>query len=79
VTVSSFSSYTIGWLAIATGVVSLVGLVFIILFFTVGQPFGTLNDVCIAFVAILSGVLAWMLYSVHHAQSPQPYPVTQME
>jgi len=32
---SSFSSYTIGWLAIATGVVSLVGPVFIILFFTV--------------------------------------------
>ena len=69
-TTINLPSYTTGWLAIAVGVVTLVGLVFIVLFFTVGQPFGTLNDVCIALAAILSGALAWMLYPVHHAQSP---------
>jgi hypothetical protein len=74
-TASVFSAYTIGWVAIATGVVGLVGLVFIVLFFTVGQPFGTLNDLCIALAAILGGVLAWMLYSAHHAQSP---PLSQL-
>jgi hypothetical protein len=63
-------SVTVGWVAIATGVVALIGLAFIILFFTVGQPFGTLNDICIGLAAILSGVLAWMLYPEHHAQSP---------
>jgi hypothetical protein len=69
-TASNFSSYAIGWTAVATGVMALLGLAFIVLFFTVGQPFGTLNDLCIGLAAILSGVLAWMLYPVHHAQSP---------
>ena len=69
-TASSFSSTTIGWVAIAAGIVGLLGLVFIILFFTVGQPFGTLNDICIGLAAVLSAVLAWMLYPQYHAQSP---------
>jgi len=68
--VSGFSSHTIGCTAVASGVVALIGLIFIILFFTVGQPFGTLNDLCISLAAILSGGLAIMLYRVHHAQSP---------
>ena len=66
----NFSTELIGWMAIAAGIAGLCGLVFIILFFSIGQPFGTLNDICIAIAAILSGVLAWMLYPVHHAQSP---------
>jgi len=65
-----FSSNPIGWVAIATGIVGLLGLAFIILFFTVGQPFGTLNDICIGLTAILSVVLAWALYPQYHAQSP---------
>jgi len=60
----------IGWVSIATGIAGLLGLIFIILFFTVGQPFGTLNDICIGLTAILGGVLAWMLYPGHHAHSP---------
>jgi len=67
---SNFSSVTIGWVAIATGIAGLLGLAFIILFFTVGQPFGTLNDICIGLTAILSVVLVWMLYPGHHSQSP---------
>lgn len=43
---------------------------FLIFLFAVGQPFGTLNDICIAAAAILSGVLAWVLYS----QYPGPLP-----
>ncbi len=69
-TTINFSSITIGWVAITTGIVGLFGLAFIILLFTVGQPFGTLNDICIGLTAILSGVLAWMLYPQYHAQSP---------
>jgi len=67
---NTFSSITVGWVAIATGVAGLLGLVFISLFFTIGQPFGTLNDIFIGLTAILSVVLAWMLYPWHHAQSP---------
>ena len=73
---NNFSSITIGWVAIATGIVGLLGLAFIILFFTVGQPFGTLNDICIGLTAILSVVLVWMLYPKHHGQSPLLSQVT---
>jgi hypothetical protein len=66
-----FSTSTTGWWAIATGSAGLLGLAFIILFFTRGQPFGTLNDICIGLAAVLSGVLAWMLYPEFQARSPQ--------
>ena len=75
-TASNFSAMTIGWVTIATGIVGLLALVFIILFFTVGQPFGTLNDICIGLTAILSAVLAWLFYSQYHASSPLLGPVT---
>jgi hypothetical protein len=66
---SHYSSFIIGWIAIASGVAGLFGLAFIILFFTIGQPFGTLNDICIGFAAILGGVLAWMIFPEVHLQS----------
>jgi hypothetical protein len=65
-----FSSHAIGWAAIATGIAGLLGLAFLLLFFTIGQPFGALNDICIGVTGIASGVLAWMLYTEHHGQSP---------
>ena len=74
-TTSNFSAMTIGWVAIATGVTGLLALVFIILLFTVGQPFGTLNDICVGLTAILSAVLAWLFYPQYHAQSPLLGPV----
>ncbi len=58
-TTNNLASDPIGPLALAAGVAGLVGLVFLILFFTVGQPFGTLNDICIGLAAVLSAVLAW--------------------
>jgi hypothetical protein len=67
---NNFSSSAAAWVAIATGAVGLLGLVFIILLFTVGQPFGTLNDICNGLAAVLSAVLAWMLYPMLHEQSP---------
>jgi len=69
-TTSNFSSFAIGWVAIATGVIGVLALALIILFFSVGQPFGTLNDICIGLTAILSAVLAWVIYPQYHAQSP---------
>jgi uncharacterized membrane protein YeaQ/YmgE (transglycosylase-associated protein family) len=60
----------IGWLAIATGIAGFLALVFIILFFSIGQPFGTLNDIFIGVTALMSAVLAGVLYAEHHAQSP---------
>lgn len=68
-TTTTLSSGTIGWVALAIGVVGLVATALLVLFFIIGQPFGTLNDICIGITAILTGVLAFMLFPEHHAQS----------
>jgi len=65
-----FSPLAVSWVVIATGIAGFLGFVFIVLFFTIGQPFGTLNDYCIALAAILSAVLVWMFYPWHRAQHP---------
>ena len=67
---STVSFAMVGWLALATGISGLLGFVLIILFFTVGQPFGTLNDIFIGLTAILSVVLVWMSSSVFQGQFP---------
>lgn len=66
---SSIALPTAGWVAVATGVTGLFALAFIILLYTVGSPFGTLNDLCNGLLAILSGVLAALLYAQFRAQS----------
>ena len=53
---------TIGWLAMAIAGVTLLGIVSLILFFTVGGGFGTLNDMCNGAEAMLSAALALSLY-----------------
>ena len=69
-TTNNFSTVTIGWVAIATGVSSILAVIFITLMFTVNQSFGTVNDVFNSVIGILSVILAWMLYAEHHAKSP---------
>lgn len=60
----------IGRLAITTGSFGLLALVFLILFFAIGGPFGTLNDICNGITGILSGLLAWRLSSKFPAGPP---------
>jgi hypothetical protein len=68
-TANNLPSGTLGWLAIALGGGTLIGVVSLILFFTFGAFFGTLSDLCIALEAILSALLAWMFYPAHRAYS----------
>lgn len=68
---STFLLSSIGRIAIAIAVVAFFGLVFIALFYSIGEPFGTLNDVCVALGGILSGGLAWMLYPTHRSYAPR--------
>jgi hypothetical protein len=46
--------------AMAVASVDVLAVVCLILFFVVGEPFGSVNDVANAVVAVLSGVLAWL-------------------
>ena len=70
-TANNSPSRTLGWLAIAIGGVILIGDVSLMLFFTIGSFFGTFNDLCVAFAAILSGLLALILYPANRAYSPR--------
>ncbi len=69
------SAFTTGQIAIALAIVAILGLVFIALFSTFlehgGNPFGTVNDICIALGGILSGGLAWKLYPTHYLHAPR--------
>ena len=70
-TPSNFPIRSIGVLAIAIGSVTLIEIVSLILFFTVGGGFGTLNDLCNAVEAILSAALAWRMHPWLRAYAPR--------
>ena len=69
-TTSNFSTTTVGWVAIATGVSAILAVIFLTLMATVNMSFGKVNDVFNAIIGISSAVLAWMLYAEHHGKSP---------
>lgn len=67
---SNFSTETIGWIAITTGVSVILAAFFLTLMYSVNQSFGRANDVFNSVIGISSVVLAWMLHAEHHVQSP---------
>ena len=67
---TNFPSTALGSIINITGIVGLAALILIILFFIIGQPFGTLNDIAIGLAAISSGVLAVMSYIQRAPSSP---------
>ncbi len=72
---NNLSSATTGRMAITTGFVYILAAVLLIIFFAVGQPFGTLNDIFNGLAGIFSGILAWMLFVEHRATSPSLFRV----
>ena len=64
-------SRAISRLTLAIGIVAVIGLVAISLFFAVGGFWGPLNDLSIAIEATLCAVLAWMLHPVFRIWSPR--------
>jgi len=69
-TTSNFSTTTIGWVAIITGVSAILAVIFLTLMATVNNSFGRVNDVFNSVIGVSSAVLAWMLYAELHAKSP---------
>ncbi len=61
------SATTTGQIAIALGIVTIIGLIFITFFYShpgsAGNPFGTLNDVCVALGGVLNAGLMWLHWS----------------
>jgi len=62
--ITNNSAYsTVGWIALIAGIAGILATVLIFLFYTVGGPFGTLNDIFNGVAGFLSGILAWRLFS----------------
>jgi hypothetical protein len=69
-------SRAISRLTLAIGIVAVIGLVSIILFYTVGGFWGPLNDLSIAIEAILCAILARMLHPIFRTWSPRSSQLT---
>jgi hypothetical protein len=67
----SYSTAGIHRLAIAVAIVALIGLIFIALFYTVGGPFGTLNDIFVALQGILTVALSYTFYPFYRTLAPR--------
>ena len=67
---------SVAGVAVATGVVALISVASLALFFAVGKPFGAINDWTIGVVGLLSGLLAAMIRSRGVAGSPGPGAVS---
>jgi hypothetical protein len=71
----SVSARTVGWIALVAGVVGLVSIASLIVFFIVGGPFGSINDWTIALLGVLSASLVLGLESARSQQLPAAGPV----
>lgn len=63
---------SVAGVAVATGVVALISVASLALFFAVGKPFGAINDWTIGLVGVLSGLLAAMIRNRGVAGPPGP-------
>ena len=68
--VSNFPTTATGWMAIVTGLVAILALVFLILMAAVNAAFGKVNDVFNSLIGIASGILAWLLYAEFQSKAP---------
>jgi hypothetical protein len=53
-----------GWSAYISGITTIIGFVTLMIFFTVGQPFGTINDISAVFVALSMIPVSIALYKL---------------
>lgn len=59
-----------GWSAIASAILTILGLVTLILFFSRGQPWGTINDITSIILALSMLPVLLALYSLHQLDAP---------
>ena len=70
-TMDNLPSRAISKLTITIGIVAVVSIISLTLFFSFGGFWGPLNDLTIAVFALLSAALAWMLHPFFRTQSPR--------
>ena len=68
-TTNRVSTSTIGWVALGTGILIILAVIFLILMYSVSISFGAVNDVLNAIFGISSAVLAWRLCAEYRTKS----------
>ncbi len=59
-----------GWCAYLSAAATIIGFVTLLLFFSVGQPFGTINDVSSIIIALTILPVLFVLHKLHRAFAP---------
>jgi hypothetical protein len=59
-----------GWSAILSAIATLVGAVTLVIFFSVGEPFGTINDVSSVVIGLTAILILFALYQIHRPSAP---------
>lgn len=59
-----------GWSAYLSAAATILGAATLILFFSVGDPFGKINDVCSVVIGLTAILILFTLYQLHRASAP---------
>ena len=73
--ISSQLFHYAGWSAYLSAVATIIGFVTIITFFSMGEPFGTINDISSVVIALSTLPILFALYQLHRPVAPIASPV----
>lgn len=59
-----------GWSAILSAAATIIGAVTLVIFFSVGDPYGKINDVSSVIIGLTAIVILFTLYQIHRASAP---------
>ncbi|MEW5939616.1 MAG: hypothetical protein AB1750_08145 [Chloroflexota bacterium] len=59
-----------GWSAILSGIATIIGAVTLVIFFSVGDPYGTINDVSSVVIGLTAILILFALYQIHRPSAP---------
>lgn len=60
----------VGWSAIVSAIATIIGAVTLVIFFSVGDPYGKINDVCSVVIGLTAILILFALYQLHRASAP---------
>ncbi len=59
-----------GWSAYLSAAATIIGAVTLVIFFSVGDPYGKINDVCSVVIGLTAILILFALYQLHRASAP---------
>ncbi|MDO8755114.1 MAG: hypothetical protein Q7J80_14545 [Anaerolineales bacterium] len=59
-----------GWSAYLSAIATIIGAVTLVIFFSIGDPFGKINDVCSVVIGLTAIVILFALYQLHRSAAP---------